>query len=104
MCETTISASEEVRAAMEAMIEQAGGHEALAERRRQYTELFRQLMREEKSLRERYPDQFVAIAPGDVLVAGDSLDEVIRSLREKGVPPGKAVIEFLDTSSEPLVV
>ena len=32
MSETTTNASEEVRAAMEAMIEQAGGHESLCGR------------------------------------------------------------------------
>ena len=104
MSETTTNASEEVRAAMEAMIEQAGGHEAFAESWRQYDELFRQFVRKEKSLRQQYPDQFVAMAPGNILVVGDTLDEVIQGLREKGVPRRKSVIQFLDVNCGPLVV
>ena len=104
MSETTTNASEEVRAAMEAMIEQAGGHEAFAESWRQYDELFRQFVRKEKSLRQQYPDQFVAIAPGDVLVVGDTREEVRRRLAEKGIAPSEAIIDFLDVNSGPLVV
>lgn len=104
MSETTTSASEEVRAAMEAMIEQAGGHEAFAESWRQYDNLFKQFLRTEKSLRQQYPDQFVAMAPGNILVVGDTLDEVMQGLREKGVPRGKSVIQFLDVNCGPLVV
>ena len=104
MSETTIATNEEARAWVEAMIEQAGGREAYAKERAQYRELFRRMMREAEMLRQQYPDKFVAIAPGDVLVVGDTLEEIIRGLREKGVPRGKAIIEFLDTGSEPLVV
>ena len=104
MSEITISASEEVRVAMEAMIEQAGGHKAFAESWRKDGELFRQLVREEKSLLQRYPDQFVAIASGDVLVVGDSLDEVMQGLDAKGIAHGEAVITFLDVNSGSLVV
>lgn len=104
MSEIAITNDEEARAYVEAMIERAGGREAYARDRAQYRELFRRMMREAETLRQKYPDHFVAMAPGDVLVAADSLDEIIRCLREKGVPRGKAIIEFLDTGSEPLVV
>lgn len=104
MSETTITTNEEARAYVEALIEQAGGREAYAKKRAEDRELFRRMMREAETLRQQYPDKFVAMAPGDVLVVGDTLDEVIRGLREKGVPRGEAFIEFLDTGSEPLVV
>ena len=104
MSETTSDASEGVRADMEAMIEQAGGHEAFAKSWREYDELFRQFVRKEKSLRQQYPDQFVALAPGDVLVVGDTLDEVRQRLEEKGIARGQAIIDFLDVNSGPLVV
>ena len=104
MFKANITTNEEARAYVEALIEQAGGREAYAKKRAQYRELSSRMAREAESLRQNYPDKFVAMAPGDVLVVGDSLDEVIRGLRENGVPRGKAIIEFLDTGSEPLVV
>ena len=104
MSEVTITTNEEARAYVEAMIEQSGGYEAYAKERAQYRELSSRMFREAESLRQQYPDKFVAMAPGDVLVVGDSLDEVIRGLRGKGVARGEAVIEFLDVNSGPLVV
>ena len=104
MSEVTITTNEEARAYVEAMIEQSGGYEAYAKKRAEDRELFRRMMREAETLRQQYPDKFVAMAPGDVLVVGDSLDEVIQGLRENGVPRGEAFVEFLDTGSELLVV
>ena len=104
MSEITITTNEEAIAWYKAMIEQAGGREAYAKERARHRELFRRMMQEAETLRQQYPDKFAAMAPGDVLVVGDTLDEVIRGLREKGVPRGKAVIEFLDVNSGPLVV
>ena len=104
MFKANITTNEEARAYVEALIEQAGGYEAYAKEQAEDQELFRRMMREAETLRQQYPDKFVAMAPGDVLVVGDSLDEVIRGLRENGVPSGKAIVEFLDTGSEQLVV
>ena len=104
MFETTIDPNEAARARFEALIEQAGGHEAFAESWQQYDKLFRQFVRKEKALRQQYPDQFVAIAPGDVLVVGDTREEVRRRLDEKGIAPNEAIIDFLDVNSGPLVV
>ena len=104
MSEITIANDEDARAWVEAMIEQAGGREAFAESWRQYDELFRQFVRKEASLRQQYPDKFVAIAPGDVLVVGDTLEEVRKGLDEKGIARGQAIIDFLDVNSGPLVV
>lgn len=104
MFKANITTNEEARAYVEALIEQAGGYEAYAQERAQHRDLFRKLLQEEASLRQKYPDKFVAIAPGDVLVVGDTLEEIIRSLRDKGVPHGKAIIDFLDVNSGSLAV
>ena len=104
MSETTITTKEEARAYVEAMIERAGGREAFAKKRAEDRELFTRMMHEAESLRLQYPDKFVAMAPGDVLVVGDTLDEVRRGLDEKGIARGEAIIEFLDVDSGPLVV
>ncbi len=104
MFKANITTNEEARAYVEALIEQAGGSEAYAESWRQYAELFRQFVRKEKELRQKYPDKFVAIAPGDVLVVGDTREEVRRRLDEKGIAPNEAIIDFLDVNSGPLVV
>ncbi len=104
MSETTITTNEEAHAYGEALIEQAGGRETFNKKRAQYRELSSRMFREAESLRQQYPDKFVAMAPGDVLVVGDTLEEIIRGLDEEGVARGEAIIEFLDVNSGPLVV
>lgn len=104
MSETIITTNDEARAYVEALIEQAGGRKAFEDRRRERRELSSRMFREAESLRQQYPDKFVAIAPGDVLVVGDTLEEVMQSLDEKGIARGQAVIDFLDVNSGPLVV
>ena len=104
MFKANITTNEEARAYVEALIEQAGGYEAYAKERAQYRELSSRMAREAESLRQKYPDQFVAIAPGDVLVVAETLDEIRQRLDEKGVARGEAVIDFLDVNSGPLVV
>ena len=104
MSETTITTNDEARAYVEVLIEQAGGRKAFEDRRRGRRELSSRMFREAESLRQQYPDKFVAIAPGDVLVVGDTLEEVRQGLDEKGIARGQAVIDFLDVNSGPLVV
>ena len=94
----------ELRAMVEKMVADAGGPEAFLKQEAEHDELFRQLLRQEKSLRQQYPDQFVAIAPGDVLVVGDTMEEVRQRLDEKGIARGKACTMFLDVNTGPLVV
>ena len=94
----------ELRAIVEKMLADAGGPEAFMEQEAEDREVSARMARESASLRELYPDKFAAMAPGGELVIGDDMEEILRGLDEKGVPRGRAVIEFLDMEWGPLVV
>lgn len=94
----------ELRAIVEGMLADAGGPEAFLEQEAEYRDLSSRMARESASLRELYPDKFAAIAPGGVLVIGDTPEEICRGLEEKGISRGQAIIEFLDVEWGPLVV
>ena len=82
---------------IEAIVADHGSVEAFVQSMREYRELRRRLMRETPSLKEQHPDQWVGMGPGDVLVVGDSLEEVVAQLDEAGVRRDSAV-EFLNTN------
>ena len=82
---------------MESIVAEHGSLEAFVQSMREYRELRRRLIRETPSLMEQYPDKWVGMGPDDVLVAGDSLEEVLAQLDEKGVRRD-SVIEFLNTN------
>ena len=94
----------ELRAIAEKMVADAGGPEEFLKQEAEHKELSSRMARESASLRELYPDKFAAMARGNILVIGDTLEEIIRGLDEKGVPRGKAIIQFLDVEWGPLVV
>ncbi len=89
---------------VELIIAEYGSLKAFAEKQAERSELVARFFARIDSLAEQYPDKFVAMAPGDVLVVGDSMDEILRGLDEKGVPRGAAIVEFLDVESPPLVL
>ena len=82
---------------MESIVAEHGSLEAFVQSMREYRELRRRLMRETPSLKEQHPDQWVGMGPGDVLVVGDSLEEVVAQLDEAGVRRD-SVVEFLNTN------
>ena len=94
----------ELRAIAEKMVADAGGPEAFVRKMEEGRELASRMARESGALRKLYPDKFAAMAPGGVLVIGDDMEEILRGLDQKGVPRGRAVVEFLDVEWGPLVV
>ena len=45
-------------------------------------------------------DRWAGLGPDEVLVIGETLDEVVAQLKERGAPDGMLVVEFLE--SEPI--
>ena len=82
---------------IESIVADHGSVEAFVQSMREYRELRRRLMRETPSLKEQHPDKWVGMGPGDVLVVGDSLEEVVAQLDEAGVRRD-SVVEFLNTN------
>lgn len=82
---------------IESIVTEHGSLEAFVESMREYRELHLRLIREVPSLKEQYPDKWVGMGPGDLLVIGNSLEEALAQLDEKGVRRDSA-IEFLNTN------
>ena len=70
----------------------------------EFKELAARMRREYPSLKKRYPDQWVALAPGGELFAAGSMDELLAVLDEKGLRDANVVIEFLDTNPRSVIV
>ena len=88
---------------IESIVAEHGSLEAFVQSMREYRELHLRLIRETPSLKEQYPDQWVGMGPGDVLVVGDSLEEVLAQLDDKGVRRD-SVIEFLNTNPMQMIL
>ncbi len=88
---------------IESIVAEHGSLKAFVQSMREYRELRRRLIGETPSLKEQYPDQWVGMGPGDVLVVGDSLEKVLAQLDEKGVRRD-SVIEFLNTNPTRMIL
>lgn len=84
---------------LEDLIESLGGEENIREGLRWYGERCELFDRRREELTAEYPDQYVALAADDTVVASETLDEVFAELDRRGLEREPCVIEFL--SSEP---
>ena len=82
---------------IETIVAEHGSVEAFVQSMREYKERHRRMIDERTSLLERHPNKWVGMGPGDVLVVGDSLEEVVAQLDEAGVR-SDSVVEFLNTT------
>ena len=70
---------------------------AKMERMLEYRRLASRMRREIASLTEQYPNQWVAMAADGELLVGNSMDEILAAMVEKGISNDNVVIEFLDS-------
>ncbi len=89
---------------IESIVAEHGSLEAFVQSMREYKELRRRLIRETPSLMEMHPDKWVGMGPGEVLVVGDSLEEVLALLDEAGADRGESVVEFLNTKPKRMIL
>ena len=80
-----------------------GGATRIHEGLREYTGRVEQMEAQRPSLVKRFPDKWVAMSDGDLVVA-DSLKEALSCLDEKEIPRTGAVIEFMDTRKRNMVL
>lgn len=83
----------------EELIASLGGHDAVREGILWYGERCELFDRRRGELTAKYPDQFVAMAVDDTIVASETLDGVFEELDKRGLEREPCVVEFL--SSEP---
>ena len=81
------------------LIASLGGHEAVREGIRRYGERCDLFDSRRDELTEKYPDQFVAMAADDTIVASDTLEGLFAEIDRLGLRRQDCVGEFL--SSEP---
>ena len=86
------------------VIAELGDLNAWAAKMREYQQLASRVRNEIGALREQYPDKWVAVGTGGVLVAGDTLAEVVSTLGAKGMRDENVIIEFLETDPPMLIL
>ena len=78
-----------------------GEHAAIAEGRSWYGARCDLFDRRRDELTAQYPDQFVAIAADDTIIASATLDGLFDEIDRRGIAREPCVVEFLN--SEPVV-
>ena len=81
------------------LIASLGGSEAIREGIRWYGERCDLFDSRRDELTAQYPDQFVAMAADDTIIASETLDGLFEEIDRRGIERGPCVVEFL--SSEP---
>ena len=88
--------SEEVKRALEDFgdpAEVAAGFE-------RYERLFKRMDAERKELVKIYPDQWVAMSEDGVVAAADTMDEMFRLVREKGIRTEDVYHDYMNTKPQ----
>lgn len=59
---------------------------------------------EDRSLADRYDQQWVAVYGGEIAASAADMDELLRQLSEACVPASKAVIRFIERKERTLIL
>ena len=81
-----------------------GGVAALNERMARFNRAVELLGRDWHTLMAEYPDRWIAMGPDGVLAVAATSQDLLADLRDKGVPPGEFVVQFLDTTPAVLII
>ncbi len=87
-----------------AMIEEMGGAHTLIKDLAEFRQLRIRASEERTALIEQYPDRWVAVGLDGLLAVGDSEDEVLQAIDDKGIPRSEVVVEYLDTDPPVLIL
>ena len=81
-----------------------GGVAALNERMARFNRAVALLGRDWHTLMAEHPDRWIAVGPDGVLAVAATRQDLLAELRDKGVPPGEFVVQFLDTTPAVLII
>jgi len=87
-----------------AMIEEMGGAHSLINDLAEFRQLRIRMSEEHTALIAQYPDRWVAVWLDGLLAVGDSEDEVLQAIDDKGIPRSDVVVEYLDTDPPVLIL
>lgn len=57
----------------------------------------------ESSLLQQFANEWVAFYHGEVVSHGATQDEVLQDMQNKGIPPERAIVQFLDPDPPAIV-
>ena len=86
------------------MIEGMGGVSALIDDLDEFHELRARMSEEHCRLIEKYPGKWVAMGKDGVLAVGESKGEVFDEIETRGIRRSAAVVEFVDTDPDILIL
>ena len=86
------------------IVNSQGGVDALVAKMNEFHEVVDLMRKERARLMDEYPDQWVAMGKGGVVVVGNSIDGVLKKADAQGMKRGEVVIEFLETDPPLLIL
>lgn len=86
------------------LIEKMGEARKTHEGLRAFARRVAHMENQRKQLTQKYPDKWVAMAEFDIVAVADSLDEILSELDRKKVSRSDAVVEFLNTQPQTMVL
>ena len=88
----------------EEMIEHMGGPAGIADALKAFEELDARFDAERPRFTEQYPDQWVAMTAGGLVVVADTLSGLAEQLIDKGIGPDDEVHHYMNTKPQTLVI
>ena len=85
---------------LEDLIASMGGHKAVAESILRYGERCDLFNRRRDELTAQYPDQFVAMAADDTIIASETLDGLFAEIDRRGIEREPCVVKYLNSKPE----
>ena len=71
---------------------------------REFTESARVLSSAHPRLIDEYPDKWIAVARGGVRAHADSLDELLATLDQEGIPRSEVIIRLIEREPRTLIL
>ena len=86
------------------VVKQMGGAREVHLGLRDFANRVKVLEDKRPELTAQYPNKWIAMYNGNIVVVADSLEDVLKDMDEQAIPRKDAVIEFLDTERRNMVL
>ena len=100
----TLEQKRQMLEANRAAIEREGGIEVIRAQMDEFHKLNLRVDAEYPQLRNKYPDQWICMGKDGLLATGRSQEEVMETVRRKGISMSKVVFEYISPDDTILIV
>ena len=100
----TLEQKKQMLEATRASIEREGGIEVVRAQMDEFHKLNLRVDAEYPQLRDKYPNQWICMGKDGVLATGRSQEEVMETVRRKGVSMSEVVFEYISPDDTILIV